>query len=246
MIFHWKKPALPGCHDVRNHCDYCWVCGHSAFLSSNVLWQELIDDWAIQPDEVDYINRQQGTVCTSCNNNLRSIAIAKAILSKYNFPGTLQQFFKSKKGSKLSILSINTAGGLTQTLELLPSYQLAEYPAHDMLCLTFKTGSFDLVIHSDTLEHIPNPILGLQECKRVIAAGGSCIYTIPMIVGRLSTGRANKKISYHGNADTASGDWAVQTEYGADAWRDCFHAGFSSVRLHCLEYPAALAFECIK
>lgn len=225
-------------------CSFCLVCGGTDFSSTEVLWQELIDDWQISPEETAYVNRQQGTACRSCGNNLRSLAIAKAILSKYAFRGTLHEFFSSDAGRNLRVLSINTSGGLCPAFELLENYQLAEYPEHDMTQLGFADGTYDLVVHSDTLEHVPEPVLGLKECARVLAPGGSCIFTIPMIIGRMSADRKGKKMSYHGSVATSAGDWAVQTEYGADAWTDCIKAGFSSVAIHCLEYPSAFAFEC--
>lgn len=243
-LFPRKKPKSAPDSNVLKPCGYCFVCGGSEFSSTEVLWQELIDDWGISPEETAYINRQQGTTCSGCYNNLRSIALAKAILVRYGFPGTLREFFASPGGKGLRVLSINTSGGLSGTLETLANYQLAEYPGYDMTKLGFADESFDLVIHSDTLEHVPNPVQGLQECKRVLTPGGSCIFTIPIIVGRLSADRKGRKMSYHGSSANSSDDWAVQTEYGADAWRDCFKAGFSNVKIHCLEYPAAFAIEC--
>lgn len=245
-VFSRQKPKSQLDSNLLDPCSYCYVCGGSSFSSAEVLWQELIDDWQISPEETAYINRQQGTTCCGCHNNLRSIALAKAILAKYRFPGTLSELFDSSEGKSLRVLSINTAGGLTTTLETLASYKLAEYPEHDMTNLDFADESFDLVIHSDTLEHVPIPIIGLRECKRVLVVGGSCIFTIPIIVGRLSTDRKGMKMSYHGSSGNPSDDWAVQTEYGADAWMDGFKAGFSNVKFHCLEYPAAFAIECSK
>jgi SAM-dependent methyltransferase len=232
--------------DSFEECSFCFVCGGAEFTSTDVLWQELIDDWRINSEETAYINRQQGTACSACGNNLRSIAIAKAILTKYAFGGTLLEFFKSVDGGKLKVLSINTSGGLSSAFEILENYKLAEYPEHDMTCLEFSDGTYDLIVHSDTLEHVPEPVLGLKECARLLSPGGSCIFTIPMIIGRMSDDRRGKKLSYHGSVTTSAGDWAVQTEYGADAWTDCIKAGFSSVTIHCLEYPSAFAFECRK
>jgi len=232
-------PALVG----PDYSGYCFVCGGQDFSSAVVLWQELIDEWGISPEETEYINRQQGTTCNRCHNNLRSIALAKAIVTKYNFSGPLSYFLKTWLGKNLKILSINTAGGLHEILKNLKNYQVAEYPEYDMTKLSFADETFDLVIHSDTLEHVPSPVLGLQECRRVLIAKGSCIFTIPIIIGRLSADRKGKKASYHGNSATLSNDWAVQTEYGADAWTEGFHAGFSNVQIHCLEFPSAFAIQ---
>ncbi len=245
-IFSQKKPKSAPESNIQKPCGYCYVCGGTEFSSTEVLWPELINDWRINSEEIAYINRQQGTACSACGNNLRSIAIANAILTKYAFGGTLVEFFKSCDGAKLRVLSINTSGGLSSAFEILENYKLAEYPEHDMTCLEFPDETYDLIVHSDTLEHVPAPVLGLKECARLLSPGGSCIFTIPMIIGRMSADRSGKKLSYHGCVTTSAGDWAVQTEYGADAWTDCIKAGFSSVTIHCLEYPSAFAFECRK
>jgi hypothetical protein len=55
---------------------YCPVCGGTEFASTAVLWDELIGAWQLSSEEVVYIDRQQGTYCTKCNNNLRGMALA--------------------------------------------------------------------------------------------------------------------------------------------------------------------------
>src|SRR5574340_416278 len=215
----------------------CIVCGEREFAAQDVLWPELVTDWELWPIEVDYVNRQQGFHCVSCRNNLRSMALADAILTAYSFPGTLAQFVESKTARTLRVLEINEAGGLTPTLSRLPKHQLVRYPEYDMTNLAFGSSSFDLVVHSDTLEHVPNPVNGLAECRRVITESGRCIFTVPVIAGRLTRSRAGLKNSYHGTSDRERNDYAVQTEFGADMWKYPIEAGFSSIRIHSLEYP---------
>jgi ubiquinone/menaquinone biosynthesis C-methylase UbiE len=121
----------------------------------------------------------------------------------------------------------------------------AAYPTVDMLEMPFRDGSFDLVLHSDTLEHVPNPIRGLAECKRVLRAGGACCFTVPIVVGRLTRSRQELPPSYHGSPNARLADYIVHTEYGADAWRHAMEAGFAEVRLIQAEFPAALAIVAV-
>ncbi|MGB5408869.1 MAG: methyltransferase domain-containing protein [Thiogranum sp.] len=224
----------------------CHVCGGDEFDYSEVLWDELIAQWQLAEYEVDYINRQQGEKCIHCSSNLRSIALAKAILGAYGVDGTLYQFVTMPKFETLRVLEVNHAGTLSPVLEKLRSRKLITYPEHDMMNLDMDSDSYELVIHSDTLEHVENPIIGLSECNRVLVSGGRCIFTVPIIVDRLSRSRAGLADSYHGKEDMLNHDYKVNTEFGMDVWKYVLKAGFSEVNIHCIAYPAALAIEAKK
>jgi SAM-dependent methyltransferase len=110
-----------------------------------------------------------------------------------------------------------------------------------MHALPFGAGVFDLVIHSETLEHVPNPVAALAECHRVLSPTGRLSFTIPIIVGRMTRDRVGLPESYHGDPNTPSDDYVVQSEFGADAWTYLFRAGFRHVAVNAVEYPAAHA-----
>jgi len=226
-----------------NNLSVCSVCGGDKFSYKKVLWEELVKDWQLSPYEIDYINRQQGLQCESCKNSLRTIALANAILRTYSFNGTLLEFVSSNLARNIKILEINEAGFLSSILHEMPSHRLISFPEYDMTNLNIASGSFDLVIHSDTLEHVNNPLSGLSECKRILRNDGRCIFTVPVILGRLSRNRLGLKNSFHGSPKNNEDDLLVYTEYGADVWQDVLEAGFSSVKFHCIEYPSGLAIE---
>lgn len=216
----------------------CPVCGNNTFLSHEVLWPELVSSWQLCEHEVNYINRQQGFHCSSCHNNLRSMGLASAIKKEFSFTGTLDEFCKNT--SRVSILEINRAGNLTSFLNKSQAHRLIEYPEFDMENLDIPSGSFDLVIHSDTLEHVPNPKRGLSECRRVLKENGACIFTVPIIVDRFTRSRSGLPPSYHGQSGVLANDQLVHTEFGADAWLTPIKAGFSSCEVYVFEYPAAI------
>lgn len=222
----------------------CPVCNGKEFAQNNVLWPELINAWQLSIDEVAYIDRQQGFHCSECNSNLRSMGLAAAIIDALNFEGSFHELCAS--GIPLRVLEINRAGSLTPYLERLPGHRLIEYPDFDMQDLTLPSGSYDLVIHSDTLEHIPNPVRGLAECHRILKPGGYCIFTIPIIVDRFSRSRRGLPASFHGDSKDGRKDFIVQTEFGADFWKFAAEAGFRRIAIHIFEYPAAMAIvgEC--
>jgi len=217
----------------------CPVCGGGAFALANVLWPELIAAWQLTESEADYVNRQQGLCCQQCGNNLRAMGLAAAVLRAYTYPGNLIGFCKSFPN--LRVLEINTAGNLTSFLKKMPGHRLVEYPQFDMMNLDIESKAFDLVLHSDSLEHVPDPDRGLAECRRVLDDNGRCIFTAPIIVGRASRSRLGLAPSYHGQAYTNAPDQLVHTEFGTDIWTNVMEAGFVSCDIFSLEYPAALA-----
>lgn len=161
----------------------CSVCGGDSFDRRPILWRALIDEWQISPFEADYIDRQQGECCTGCGANLRSIALANALRWTFGTNEPLSQFCASAAASTFNVLELNEAGTLHPFLSKLAGHVFGAYPQVDMHALPYPDGSFDVVIHSDTLEHVPNPIHALGECRRVLARGGTVCFTVPVIVG---------------------------------------------------------------
>jgi SAM-dependent methyltransferase len=220
----------------------CGVCGGSDFISNKVLWPELVAEWQLAPDEEDYVNRQQGTCCKRCGANLRSIALANAICAFLGVHSTLQGTSASDAAQALDILEVNEAGTLTPTLSRMGRYTYAAFPEVDMLAMPYGEGAFDLIVHSDTLEHVEHPVRALSECMRILKPRGAVCFTVPVIVGRLSRSRAGLRPSYHGSSGALRNDYVVQTEFGADAWTYAMEAGFSEIAIHAVDYPAATAF----
>jgi SAM-dependent methyltransferase len=216
----------------------CGVCGGLRFTNQIVLWSELINEWQLSAAEAAYINRQQGETCDSCGCNLRSIALANALRAHLQTTSLLIALATSTRAQEVSILEINEAGMLSPYLRQFGKYVFAEYPAVDIHALPYGEGVFDVVIHSDTLEHVQNPVHALTECRRVLKPNGALCCTIPTVVGRLSRSRIGLPKSYHGDGKD---DYFVHTEFGADAWTYFMEAGFSDVSICAVGYPAATA-----
>jgi SAM-dependent methyltransferase len=146
----------------------------------------------------------------------------------------------------LRVLEINQAGNLTSTLQRLPDHKLVEYPDVGMQEMPWDDGSFDLIVHSDTLEHVPDPLQALRECERILRCGGVMCFTVPIILGRLSRSRQGLEPSYHGGGVVNSPDLLVHSEFGADTWSILLGAGFVSCTITALELPSAIAFTVHK
>jgi SAM-dependent methyltransferase len=223
----------------------CAVCGSDELFYAEELSAELIAAWELAPHEVAYVNRQQGVQCRRCGSTLRCMALATALLRHYGFAGTFEAFAASPAAAALRVLEINEAGGVSRYLARLPGHVFDAYPAVDMQHLPHADSAFDMVVHSDTLEHVPDPVRGLAECRRVLRDGGACAFTVPIVVGRLTRSRDGLPASYHG--EVAKGDaYLVHTEFGADAWTWPLKAGFADCRIVSLEHPAAHALIAVR
>lgn len=219
----------------------CSICGSADFRFANVLWPELVAEWQLSRHEQAYVDRQQGCSCIRCGASLRIVALGNAVRSFARTQRCLRDVVTAGELDAWAILDCNGAEGISHVLAGLPGYHRADYPEHDMMNLSFDDGAFDLVIHSDTLEHIENPVRALEECRRVLKPSGRLCFTIPIINGRLSRNRSGLAASYHGAAGDGLNDFRVHTEFGADAWTIVQEAGFTSLTLTAVDYPSAIA-----
>jgi SAM-dependent methyltransferase len=205
------------------------------------MFSALTRAWELSPAEEQYVDLQQGTHCKVCRANVRSMALARAILAFMGSENTLDAFLQTRDAASLRVLEVNEAGTLHGRLRLLPRHRLVAYPEHDLQHLVMPDESFDLVVHSDTLEHVPDPIQALSECRRVLTTKGRLAFTVPVIPGRLSRSREGMAPSFHGPPDCTDPGMLVHTEFGADCWSYVLLAGFSSCTMLPFCFPAGLA-----
>jgi len=224
----------------------CEVCGSKNLAYFPILWKKLIQDWELSPHEIKYINYQQGLYCNDCKVNLRTMALAKAMMRTHNYHGYFASFVTTRKIRKSRILEINSCGNLTPFLNKIGGHQLSTYPETDLMNMRYSDNTYDFVIHSDTLEHILDPIKALSECYRILKPDGFCVFTVPIIVDRLTRTRHNLSDSYHGDELHQTSDLLVYSEYGADVWKQVIMAGFTECRIYSLVYPYAQALIGVK
>lgn len=73
---------------------------------------------------------------------------------------------------------------------------LVTFIAADAACLPFRTASFDAVICTETLEHLPDDVAALDDLSRVLGPTGLLLGAVPshfteMLYWRLSSGYRN-------------------------------------------------------
>lgn len=93
----------------------------------------------------------------------------------------------------VAIYNTEANGALHASLKSHPRYECSEYWGdrseygatvdgvrnEDLQALSFDNGSFDIVLSSDVLEHMPHPYQAHREIFRVLKPGGRHIFTVP-------------------------------------------------------------------
>ena len=202
----------------RRHCP---ACGQSAiFKFACVYTPELAAGHGFDKRWMKYYDEREGVRCTACGANARTMQIAKVLIGQYDSKcSSLKQLCDQTKFQSLQVAEINECRSLHQFLVRLPGLRYSEFgstdpavPHEDVMELSYADESFDLVLTSETLEHVPNPNKALSELRRVLRPGGLHVFTIPVLWDEATT-KVRAKIEggeivhilppcYHGGSST--------------------------------------------
>jgi SAM-dependent methyltransferase len=212
-VLRWCRIDKNGCPQCRNR----------TFQLRPVLDDRLAEAWELTPRLRAQFNLREGDACTKCRMPKRVRMLLWSI--RRLFPEI----------EPIRILHLNQvnelSGFLKQSHHLVETFfdssrvLGSEYDGlinQDMQQLQFETGQFDLVVHSETLEHLHRYYQALAECHRVLKPGGFQVYSVPLIRSRETRrriqidpmGNASNVLpeSYHG----LGRDYQVVWEFGKD------------------------------
>jgi GT2 family glycosyltransferase/SAM-dependent methyltransferase len=79
--------------------------------------------------------------------------------------------------------------------------------------LTFPSGSFDIVITSDVLEHVRLDDAAHREIRRVLRPGGAYLFTVP----HFRTSETLVRVKIHDPGDPSRDEFLTEKEYHGDA-----------------------------
>jgi SAM-dependent methyltransferase len=201
----------------------CPCCGGRSFELKRVIRDHLASSWGLSSREREWLDQREGDYCQSCGMSRRVRMLAWSL--RQHFPN-LQEL------RVLHLNQINHLGPLLRPARALveTTYEPDRPRAadigglihQDLEALSFDAASFDLVIHSETLEHVFDYRRAFAEIARVLRPGGHQLYSVPVLhnrkarqrLGRTETGEVVHLLppSYHG----VDREFPVVWEFGGD------------------------------
>jgi SAM-dependent methyltransferase len=182
---------------------------------------------------------REGFQCRNCRGSLRYQNQAEALVALYSRgrSATLAQLVREPEFQALRVYEPGLTGPLRPYLSTLPRYQMSYYwpdvapgetkngvRSENLEALTFKDGSFDLLISSDIFEHVRRPWHGFAETRRVLRNHGRHVFTVPFDPSRDTIVRVDVvgdedvlllPAAYHGSPTDSAGS-LVYNDFGRD------------------------------
>ena len=222
---------------------YCSACGkRSRFTYKPIINEKLAKEWQLNNRLRKAFSLRESMSCGFCASSARSRAQAAAMLEVIDAKEkSLKSAIDNKRFDNLVVAEINSCGFLHEFLDSIPHLFYSEYKPknkkishQDLMNLKYNNNTFDIILTSETLEHIPEPEKALREIWRTLKPGGWHIFTVPLIIDRktkervsVERGKVINKFepSYHGCGKFES-DFLVCREYGSDFFNLLKKEGF--------------------
>ncbi len=176
----------------------CDACGHqSIFDIKPIITDALANDWQLSSKERKEFDIRESRACAHCSNSLRTRVMAGVLVGLYaENAKNLSELTKEVPFNSLRIAEINSCGNLHQFFTNNQNIIYSEFgsinkniPNEDLQELTYENESFDVVLTSETLEHVPDLNKSIEEINRILTPGGRHIFTIPVILNRSTRDR---------------------------------------------------------
>ena len=216
LLLHLRPPG----DRRRDAHGRCAVCGAEGRL--------IMNGWVLSPElrrrYGDALAARESLFCEHCGCSLRVRRIAEVLVGLYGRAATtLADLVREDAFRALRVAEINSVGRMHAVLAAHAGLVHVEYPEEDIQALTFEDASFDLVLTSETLEHVPDPHAALRETLRVLRPGGRHVFTVPVDPAVEATrSREGLPAEHHGRGGgpfglvTRKADMLVHTDFGRD------------------------------
>ena len=167
--------------------------------------RDLLAAWGDPAADRAYL-RRESMFCGRCSSSLRVRMLASSLLRSMGSSAASvgEAIDADSHFVSLDVLEINelgSTGSMHSVLSAHPRLVSTEYRGpeglgqpgpdgrlnEDLTALTFDDAAFDVVLHSDTLEHVPDPVAAMREVRRVMRPGALHVFTVPVLASRPTT-----------------------------------------------------------
>ena len=240
---------------IHRRFETCLVCAQfrPMLYRRRVIPKRLEELWGLSPRLAEALARKESCDCSGCGAKLRCRRLAQAVLETYPIghppapSASLARWVEAPEVRDLHVAEINRIDGVHDILGRLPHLEASDFHpgaapgevvdgvrSEDLTRLTYPDATFDLVLTSESLEHVPDLDAALSEIKRVLKPGGRHIFTVPLLPGVERT-YPRAIVRSDGTIEDVAprichpgGDWGypVFTEFGADLPDRLRQAGF--------------------
>lgn len=257
-----SQPAGIRLHRPGGVCAACG--GRWPFIGIPVISDALADEWRLDQTWRERFNAREGRLCGRCQNSLRTQWLAEALKQAAEDQWGIRarcvaDLVRVRSFQGLAVAELNSCGALHRILRRLPALCYSEFgsvspsvPSEDLCDLSYPDAAFDLVLTSDTLEHVPDLEGALSEIRRVLRPEGLHVFTAPVVDdgrksrrrARLVEGRVLHDLppSYHGRPGQKAEDFLVYYEFGSDFVDLVDELGFHTRRIVSPQNPAVVSF----
>ena len=234
----------------------CDCCGRQTLMLSrpHVIPAKLVEVWGLNPRQTAALIRKESLDCLGCGAKLRARRLARVVLELYPVgrppcpARSLADWARTVEAKRFRVAELNRIDGLHESLAGLPGLRSSDFQEgvkpglyvsdvrnEDLSALTYADRTFDLLLTSETLEHVPDLAKALGEIRRVLVPGGRHVFTVPLLstvpktfpraeIGPDGTLRAVAPPIRHPGGDVG---YPVVTEFGADFPEILRNAGFT-------------------
>jgi len=215
-----RGSTLLFCRIDRNGCVHC---GGRCFEQRKIISSELAASWELTRKERRLFDEREGHFCQGCQMSKRVRMLLWSIKRVYASLRHLRVLHLNQTNHLSAALS--GAAHLVETThdsQRAMGEEINGLINLDLCQLTFPDNFFDLVIHSETVEHIYDYEQALREAERVLKPGGYHFYTVPLLHHRVTRqrivrGPSDEAVyplppSFHGQP----GEYPVVWEFGGD------------------------------
>jgi SAM-dependent methyltransferase len=138
-------------------------------------------------------NLRETTVCVWCRSSSRQRQMAVVVLAGLPDGLRARSLAALARAGGRAVFNTESRGPVHVALSPMTGYRSSEYLGpecspgqsvdgvehQDLQSLGLEDETFDLVLTSDVLEHVPDPYAAHAEIRRILRPGGRHVFTIP-------------------------------------------------------------------